>query len=125
VDNSLDNKPYDLEERTFKFAKMVSAFCKQIPKNHLMNQQNLEYSKQLIRSSSSVGSNYIEANEAVSKKDFVYRIRICRKEAKESAFFLRLIVETNDKSEIPDGSKLIDEAIQLKKIFSAIIEKSK
>ena len=125
MDNSPDNKPYDLEERTFHFAKMVSAFCKQLPKNHLMNQQNLEYSKQLIRSSSSVGANYIEANEAVSKKDFVYRIRVCRKEAKESAFFLRLIVETNDKSEIPDGSKLIDEAIQLKKIFSAIIEKSK
>ena len=79
----------------------------------------------MVRSSGSVGANYIEANEALGKKDFLMRIKICRKEAKESAYWLRLIVETNDGLSDEKGAKLFKEAEELKKIFSAIHEKSK
>ena len=79
----------------------------------------------MARASSSVGANYIEANESLSKKDFLMRVKICRKEAKESAFFLRLLYETNSPEFEKEGLELHDEAIQLKKIFSSIIEKSK
>ncbi len=84
-------KQYDLEERTFQFVKRVSLYIKKFSKTI----SNIEYEKQVVRASGSVGANYIEANEALSKKDFVMRIKICRKEAKESAYLLRLIVETN------------------------------
>src|SRR6056297_3049529 len=84
-------KKYDLEDKTFEFAKKVRAFVKQLSRDL----GNIEDCKQLVRSSGSVGANYIEANEALSKKDFLMRIKICRKEAKESAYFLRLIYETN------------------------------
>ncbi|MEO8232984.1 MAG: four helix bundle protein [Ignavibacteriota bacterium] len=112
---------YDLEERTFQFAKSVCLFMKSIPKTI----SNVEYSKQVIRSSSSVGANYIEANESLGKKDFVMHLRISRKEAKESIFWLRLISETNDEIYRNKCNDLILEATELKKIFSAIIEKSK
>ena len=78
----------------------------------------------MIRASGSIGANYIEANESFSKKDFLFRIKICRKEAKENAFFLRLIYETNDVEFEKEGIELEDEANQLKKIFSSILEKS-
>ncbi len=85
----------------------------------------LNMEKQVVRSSGSVGANYIEANEALSKKDFIMRIKISRKEAKESAYWLRLIVETNDTKYTEDGNKLFNEATELKKILSSILEKSK
>jgi len=112
---------YDLEERTFQFAKGVRLYTRKLPKNIA----NIEDSKQVVRSSGSVGANYIEANESLSKKDFLMRVKICRKEAKESAYFLRLIYETNLPEFEKEGLELHDEAIQLKKIFSSIIEKSK
>jgi len=111
------NKIYDLEERTFIFARDVALFIKTVP----TNLSNIEYCKQLIRSSASVGSNYIEANEALSKKDFLMRIKICRKEAKETAYWLRLINNTNEK--IDKTKILFGESIELKKIFSSMIEK--
>ena len=113
-------KPYDLEERTFQFAKEVRLFIKNIERTIA----NIEDGKQIVRSSGSVGANYIEANESVSKKDFVYRAKICRKEAKESVYWLRLINETNELSNKDGIEKLIGEATELKKIFSAIIGKS-
>ncbi len=76
---------YDLEERTFQLAKSISLFIKSLPKTIA----NVEYSRQVIRSSSSVGANYIEANESLGKKDFVMHLRISRKEAKESIYWLR------------------------------------
>jgi len=112
---------YDLEERTFQFAKRVRLYTKKLPKNIA----NIEDNKQVVRASGSVGANYIEANESLSKKDFLMRVKICRKEAKESAFFLRLINETNPPEFEKEGLELHDEAIQLKKICSSIIEKSK
>ena len=115
------NKIYDLEERTFQFAKEVRIFIKTLQKTIA----NIENSKQIVRSSGSVGANYIEANESFSKKDFIYRIKICRKEAKESSYWFRLIKETNEISDIKPAEKLIQESTELKKIFSAILEKSK
>jgi four helix bundle protein len=115
------SKQYDLEERTFQFAKNVSLYIKKFSRTI----SNIEYGKQVVRSSGSVGANYIEANEALSKKDFIMRIKISRKEAKESAYWLRLIVETNSEEYTEDGNKLSNEATELKKIFSSILEKSK
>ncbi len=80
-------KRYDLENRTLKFARAVSEFVNRLPKA----MQNAEYSRQLVRSSGSVGANYIEANESLDKKDFLMRIRICRKESKESRYWLELV----------------------------------
>jgi four helix bundle protein len=114
-------KPYDLEERTFQFAKEVRVFIKTLEKTIANN----EDAKQVIRSSGSIGSNYIEANESLSKKDFVFRLKISRKEAKESIYWLKLIDETNDLINNQLSKKLIQEATELKKILSAIIEKSK
>ena len=102
---------FDLESRTYNFAVACRAFVK--TKKERLDQEDV---KQLVRSSGSVAANYIEANESLSKKDFVMRVKICRKEAKESILWLRLL-------EGPDG--LIQEATELMKIFGAIIEKSK
>ena len=115
------SKPYDLEERTFQFSKTVRIFVTGLPKTIA----NMEDGKQLVRSSGSVGANYIEANESLSKKDFLMRIKISRKEAKESAYWLRLIRETNTLKNEDDAKNLIEEAVELKKILSAILNKSK
>ena len=117
-----NSKPvYDLEERTFQFAKDVRLFVKTLPKTIA----NIEDGKQLIKASGSVGGNYIEANESLGKKDFLMRIRISRKEAKESAYWLRLINDTNALEYADEALRLIQEANELKKIFSSILEKSK
>jgi four helix bundle protein len=121
--NENSNIPiYDLEERTFQFAKNVRIWVKSLPKTI----SNVEDIKQLIRASGSVGANYIEANESLSKKDFVFRIKICKKEAKESGYWIRLILESNDNIvEEKIGKLLLQESIELKKIFSSIEGKSK
>jgi four helix bundle protein len=118
----MEQKPkkiYDLEERTYQFALNVARYCKKLPKTA----SNIEYSKQVIRSSGSTGANYIEANESLSKKDFQMRVKICRKEAKESAYWLRLITSTNDKDFESEGALLAQEAVELKKIFSSMLNK--
>ena len=114
-------REYDLEERTFKFAKAVRLFVKTLPKTIA----NIEDGKQLIKASGSVGANYREANESLSKKDFLLRIKISRKEAKESGYWLRLIYETNNLENNDEAKSLIQEANELKKILSSILEKSK
>ena len=108
---------YDLGERTYQFARNTSFYCKKLIKTDM----NHIYSKQLIRSSSSIGANYIEANESLSRKDFRLRIKICRKEAKESAYWLRLIAEMNGDMIERDGLVLRDEASQLTRIFASIL----
>lgn len=112
-------KVYDLEERTFLFAKNCALYCKKLPRTV----SNIEYSSQLVRSSGSTGANYIEANESLSKKDFLMRIKICRKEAKESGFWLKLVIETNEVIFKEKGLILFNEAVELKKIFSSILQK--
>ena len=117
-----NSKPvYDSEELTFQFAKRVRLYIKKLPNNI----SDIEDSKQVVRASGSVCANYIEANESLSKKDFLMRVKICRKEAKESALFLRLLYEKNSPEFEKEGIELHTEAVQLKKIFSSIIEKSK
>lgn len=113
-------KQYDLEDRTQKFAKDVIAFINCLPKTTV----NVELVKQLLRSSTSVGANYIEANEALSKKDFLMRIKISRKEARESVYWLKL-VEIRSPESMRKREILIEEATQLVKIFSSIVEKAK
>jgi four helix bundle protein len=116
-----NSKPvYDLEERTFQFAKAVRLFVKTLPKTIA----NIEDGKELIKASGSVGANYREANESLSKKDFKMRIKICRKESKESAYWLRLIHETNNLKNADEAESLMQEANELKKIFSSILTKS-
>jgi four helix bundle protein len=109
---------YDLEERTYKFVVDVTNFIKILSKTIA----NIEFSKQVIRSSGSVGANYIEANESLSAKDFKMRIKICRKEAKESAYWLKIVLKTNNPTD-KEGLRLFNEAIELKKIFSSILNK--
>ena len=115
-----NSKQYDLEERTYKFAKNCRDFVKKLPKTTA----NIEYGKQLIKSSSSQAANYIEANESLSKKDFVHRIKICLKETKESGLWLRLCETDGNQALIDDQKKLTQESVELRKIFSSILEKS-
>lgn len=114
-------KVFDLEERTYSFARNVVHFTKKLPRNV----SNVEYVRQVVRSSSSVGANYIEANESLGKKDFAMRIKICRKEAKESAYWLALLKDTNGEECKGEVTELRNEAVELKKIFSAILVKTK
>jgi four helix bundle protein len=107
--------PFDLEKRTLLFARAVRDFCKTIPKTTT----NHPYIDQILRSSSSVGANYnIEANESLSKKDFCMRTKICRKEVKETRFWLEL-TEPNQGS-ISSAIQLKEECTQLLKILKNI-----
>ena len=110
---------FDLEERTLNFAKRIVRMCKALPNNTV----NFKLIDQIIRSAGSVGANYREANDALGKKDFLMRMKITRKETKETLFWLELIIEANPnlKDRIRE---LLNESIELKKIFSAIITKS-
>jgi four helix bundle protein len=112
-------KTYDLEQRTFEFARRINAYVGKLSRTI----PNLENAKQLVRSAGSVGANYIEANEALGKKDFLLRLRIARKEARESRYWLSLGEPTGEESNEKD--LLTNEATELIKILSSIIEKSK
>ncbi|MBW6459980.1 MAG: four helix bundle protein [Bacteroidales bacterium] len=112
---------YDLEERTLKLAIDVRNFTKILPKAI----SNYEDAKQLIRSSGSIGANYIEANESLSRKDFNMRLKISRKEAKETIYWLRIILNANQNQEIAIACEaLIKESIEIKNILSSIIIKT-
>ena len=116
-----EKSKYDLEKRTFIFAKHCRKLVKQLPKTT----GNFEDGKQLVRSSGSVHANFIEANEALSKKDFYHRLKICRKEAKESRSWLGLIDTEENTSLKEECKKLIQESTELMKIFGSIITKNK
>jgi len=120
MEGSDNKKQYDLLRRTRSFAKNTRSFLKKLNTTIA----NVEDSKQLVRSSGSVAANYIEANDAFSKKDFFYRIKICRKEAKESILFLSLIDTDNDTSLDNDKLGLIREGTELMKIFGSIVTRS-
>ncbi len=111
---------FDLEERTTEFAKEVIRLCKLLPRNPI----NDRLVSQVVGAAGSVGANYREANDALGKKDFVHRLKIARKEAKEVCHWLELIQEANPdlKSKI---QKIKKEATELKAILSSIITKSK
>jgi four helix bundle protein len=113
-------KQFDLEDRTFEFAKNVRAYIKRLPQN-LSNREDV---KQLLRSSGSVGANYIEANNSLGKKDFFMRIKISKKEAMESRYWLRLLDAGEAEDLESQRTQLIKEAQELTNIFGAILKKS-
>lgn len=112
-------KKYDLEERTALFAERVRNFCLKLPKNPA----NAEYIPQLIRAGSSPGSNYIEANESIGDKDFKMKIKTCRRESKESAYWLRLVVTDGSTAMENERAYLRQEAKEFILIFTAILKK--
>lgn len=114
-----NHKRYDLEDRCLNFAKRANAYANRLPRTI----PNIENGKQLARSSGSVGANYIEANESMSKKDFVMRVKISKKEAKESRFWLTLTEPLPQDQQ--EKTELIQEATELMKILGAILEKNK
>jgi len=109
---------FDLEKRTTLFAKRVIRLCRALPKNSM----NSRLIGQAVGSAGSIGANYREANDSLGKKDFLMRLRISRKESKESIHWLELISEAN-----PEFSKrmagLFKEADELKKILSSMINR--
>lgn len=114
------NKTYDLEERTTTFSKEIIIFCQKSRKDIVTT----PLVTQLVRSGTSIGANYCEANGASSKKDFVNKIFICKKESKETQYWLKILSDA-----LPENkdklSELWQEAKELAMIFSAIASKSK
>lgn len=110
-----NSRKYDLEERTFIFAKNVIEYVRYLPKGITYS----EIGKQLVRSAGSVEMNYVKGNESLSKKDFIMRVKICKKEAKKSHYCLNLSVpqKTHETCKI----ELMCESEELQKIFGAII----
>ena len=118
--NKIQNsKRYDLEDRCLVFAGRVNDYVRKLPRDI----PNIENGKQLVRSAGSVGANYIEANESLSKKDFAMRAKISKKESKESRFWLTLTQPTEAQQGERDA--LAQEATELMKILGAILEKTK
>ncbi len=121
MSNNQTSKPkYDLEERTAKFSEEIIKFAQKIPKNPI----TLPIINQIIRAGTSVGANYLEADDAESKKDFIHKIGISKKESRETKHWLRMTViavpELKD-----EARKLWREAQELNLIFAAIIRKKK
>lgn len=108
---------YGLEDRTLLFAKKVRFFVHKLPKSI----GNIEDGKQVVRSSGSVGANFIEAVESFSDKDYLYRLKICRKEAKETNYWLKLIKP--DSENLNDQKALIQESFELMNIFGSLVRK--
>ena len=117
--NRPKTQKYDLAERTFKFADDVRIFVSALPKTVI----TIEDTKQLVRSSGSIGANYIEADDPLGKKDLVMRMRICRKEAKESVYWLRLLQRSTPENLEEENLRLLKETKEFLLIFSAIIRK--
>ena len=109
-------KKYDLEERTAKFGEAIIGFAREIPKSEVTR----SLISQLVRAGTSVGANYCEADDAESKKDFIHKIGICKKEARESKHWLRMVV-TAEPDLRDKAKKLWIEAKELNLIFNAII----
>lgn len=115
----MEKRPQDLEERTSCLALAVRRFVRMLPRTVA----NFEDVKQLVRSSGSVAANCIEANEALGGKDRIMRFRTCRKEAKESQLWLRLVHLADDAQLEVERERLKQEAHEMKLIFTAIIKK--
>jgi len=114
------NQKYDLGERTAKFGEDIIEFCKSLKESTV----NVPLIKQLVRSGTSIGANYCEANEASSKQDFKNKIHICKKEVQETKFWLRMIVKSNPETK-ETAKGLWKEAQELTLIFSRIISSLK
>jgi four helix bundle protein len=120
IQNPKSKKIYDLTERTSKFGEEIIDFAKSLPSNPV----NKPLISQIVRSGTSMGANYMEADCAESKKDFQHKIAICRKESKETLHWLRMIARANpDRKE--ECRKLYKETHELLLIFSAIFRNKK
>ena len=115
----MQKKKYDLEERTERFSIRIRDFCLLLKKDTI----NIEYIRQLVRSAASVAGNYLEANENIGEGDLKFRIKVCRKESKESALWLKHVLTYNDAAVESERKQLIQEAIELENIFGAILKK--
>lgn len=118
--NENKDKKYDLEERTAKFGEEIVRFAKRIKKDTV----TLTIIRQLVDAGTSVGANYCEADDAESKKDFKHKIGICKKEARETKYWLRIVVVTSPELE-KEAKILSNEARELNLIFNAIVNKLK
>jgi four helix bundle protein len=110
-----DKRVYDLEQRTARFGEMIVDFARTIPQNPVTNR----IIAQLVGAGTSVGANYVEADDAVSKKEFLKNIGTCRKEARETKHFLRMAVRAVPELK-PEARKIWMEARELHLIFSKI-----
>ncbi len=115
----MESKKYDLIERTEIFSLSVRDFCVKAKKDVI----NTEYIKQFVRSAGSVAANYIEANENLGEGDLRYRIKLCRKEAKESKLWLKHILAYESNEMELKRNELVQEAFELENIFGAILKK--
>jgi len=120
MDKFSKNSEYDLEERTTKFSESIIDFCKECPKNII----SIPLIDQLIRSATSIGANYHEANGAASRKDFFNKIYLCKKEAKETMYWLQLIAKAEKSTQDP-CRQLWKEVHELVLIFSKITSRTK
>lgn len=120
IKNPNDKKKYDLGERTAKLGESIIEFAQSIPETPVSR----PLISQIVRSGTSVGANYMEADAAESKKDFLHKIGICKKEAKETMHWLRMIARANSEKQ-DECRKLWKEAHELLLIFSAIIRGKK
>ncbi|MEO6728306.1 MAG: four helix bundle protein [Candidatus Dojkabacteria bacterium] len=109
---------YNLENRTLRFSKNLIYVLAKLPKD----MKNITITRQLLRSGTSMGANYREANETTTQKDLKHRVMICKKEAKETIYWLELIKEFNE-DYIDELTSLFAEAIELNNIFGAIYKK--
>ncbi|MBI4990677.1 four helix bundle protein [Candidatus Gottesmanbacteria bacterium] len=117
IQNPNNKKSYDLKERTAKFGEEIIKFTQSLPHNTI----NTPLITQLIRSGTSIGANYMEADGAESKKDFHHKIGVCKKESKESMHWLRMMATANPVRR-DDCRKLWQEAHEFVLIFSSIIK---
>ena len=118
IQSSNEERVYDLGERTARFGENIIDFAKRLPTNMINNQ----LIGQIVRSATSIGANYMEADGAESKKDFRHKISICKKESKETKHWLRMVMRANpDKKD--ECTKLSTEAQELTLIFSSILKK--
>jgi len=116
----MSKSKYNLEERTAKLGEEIIKFAKKISKNAI----TLPLITQLIKAGTSIGANYCEADDAESKKDFQHKIGICKKEARETKHWLRMIAVSNPELK-KEARRLWTEAKELNLIFNAIIYSSK
>ena len=120
IQNTNDKKVYDLEERTALFGERIIDFAKTLPHDRISD----ELVKQFIRSGTSIGANYMEADGAESKKDFRHKIALCKKEAKETKHWIRMIAKANPDRKM-ECKNLWQEAQELTLIFCTVINTSR
>ena len=114
--NPNDKKKYDLEERTAQFGEAIIELVRTFPQDPV----NSPLISQIVRAATSIGANYMEADGAESKKDFQHKISICKKEAKETKHWLKMIVKANPNRR-DECQELFREAQELSLIFSSIL----